>query len=51
MNIVSHSKCKLCRKVLEIDSLKDNKAGVGYVCVDSKTCIGRIAKNWLPKNP
>jgi hypothetical protein len=51
MNIWAPSKCKLCNKASTVIELKSNEGCAGHVCLDTKACIGRIAKNWLPKNP
>jgi hypothetical protein len=45
MDRVSHSKCKLCQKVLNVSKLKDNDHGIGKVCIDNEACKKRVAKN------
>jgi hypothetical protein len=38
MEIVEHSKCQKCAKVLNLSELKNNPDGVGFVCIDSDAC-------------
>lgn len=46
MNIISHSRCKKCKKILNVMFLKDNPNGVGLVCIDKIKCKQNINKTF-----
>jgi hypothetical protein len=50
MDIVEHSKCQKCAKVLNLSELKDNPDGVGFVCIDSDACKEQQTKNQRNNN-
>jgi len=45
MNIVEHSKCHKCGKILNITDLKDNDVGIGKICCNTEDCKKRINNN------
>jgi hypothetical protein len=45
MEIVEHSRCKECNRILPLEKLDKNNNGVGMVCIDKEECKKQVAKS------